>query len=553
MAMKKGPKMIEDLVRRRACGAGFQTIAGDLRISRNTVKRKLKAIGAYGVDDAKSLLANGFSCKQISSSFAPHWSDKIGWKESLAAVEGGTPIKEYWEVHVKESSSVDLQNVPYETFWREFRRHFPEINIHYHKQHEPGLRCEIDYKGDTHGLGYIDKSTGEFIECRLFGQVLCHSRLFFPFATLDEKQPSWLLGIKNGYEYFGGATQLLVVDNTRCAVNAADWFDPDMNQEFYNFCQHYKTTVIAARPKKPKDKNLIEVHLGVFWRWVRRRIKQKHFFSLGELNRYLADCADEFNSPYQRKYGSSRQERFIANEKVSLLPLPINNYESGEWKTAKLHEDCHIQHKYNFYSAPYQHRGKELDVRVTVASIEIFYQQERIAIHQKRPDSQRGNYSTDKTHLPAKLQAMEEMGVHRQISEAKKVGMQTEKIITTLLTDSSHPLMFMRRTMGILRMKGRYGADKLERACEVLLRHGRTKPSVKDVERMIKSPNLADQPKALPINRKPNTHLRGQTSFTTEGENNYESTTESNGSVSNRLVAQGDQGVSGSSYQGGLG
>lgn len=529
--------MINELIRKRASGLGFQTIALELQIARNTVKSRLKEIGAYEIEDAQQLLLSGGAAKLIKV-FSPHWSDKIQWPAVLAEIEGGTPIKEYWEHHLVDSKIEDLRHVPYETFWREFRRRHPSLDIYYHKTHEPGQRCEIDYKGDTHGLGYVDKATGEFIACRLFGMVLCNSRMFFPYATPDEKQPSWLAGIRSGFEYFNGVTATLVVDNTRCAVNTADWFDPDVNPEFFNFCHHYKTAMIAARPKRPTDKNLIEVHLGVFWRWVRRRLRQQQFFSIGELNRYLESVANDFNERYQKKYGSSRRDRFEDQERVTLKSLPAHGYEAGEWRKAKLHDDCHIQFKYNYYSAPYQHRGKELDVRVTLLSVEIFYQQERIAIHSRRPDKQRGNYSTDKSHLPKRLQAMEELTVSRQIAEARKFGPNTEKIITNLLTEVSHPHMFLRRTMGILRLKSSYGASSLERACEVLLQHGSGKPRVRDVEKMMKSPNLENRPKALPIERKNNPHLRGQMSFTTEGDNNYGSN-KSDGSISDGAIAQG--------------
>lgn len=512
MGKRKGQKMVEEMVRRRAEGNGLQTIANELGVSRNTVKRNLREVGAYEVENALAVLVNGIMKFEPEPYTAP-WSKHVVWPEVLTEVEGGTPIKEFWEMYIADSGIADLRNVPYETFWREFRRRYPNIDVYYHKTHEPGLRCEIDYKGDTPGLGYVDRLTGEFIDCRLFGSVLCNSQLFFALATVNEKQISWMSGIENGFNYFGGVTQTLIVDNTKAAVQRADWFDPDINQEFYNFCIHFGTSPIPTRAKRPKDKNLIEVHLGVFWRWVRRRLRMQTFFSLGELNRFLHECCNEFNCRYQRKYGCSRRERFDRSEKATLKPLPQGVYETGEWKRCKLHEDCHIQHKYNFYSAPYQHRGKELDVRVTGKHIEIFFNQERIALHQKRPDHQRGNYCTDKSHLPEKFQAMEETGVIRQIDRAKNVGLSTERIITTLLSEVSHPLMFLRRTMGILRLKGRYGADKLERSCELLLRHGMSKPTVKQVETMIKSPNLTDQPQLLPIKRKPNVHLRGQMNF----------------------------------------
>ena len=529
--------MVSELIQRRADGDGFQTIAIGLKISRNTVKNRLRRLGAYEVEDAQKLLLGGFTAKSVNIQYVPEWSHLLAWDQVISDIMGGSTIREYWEIHFEPSSAVDLRNITYETFRREFRRRHPSLDVYYHKTHDPGVRCEIDYKGDTPGLGYIDRATGQFMDCRLFGSVLCHSRLFFPLATPNEKQISWMEGVEKGFQYFGGCSELTVADNTRCAVKQADWFDPDLNPEFYNFCLHHKTTLLAARPRRPTDKNLIEVHLGVFWRWARRKLKNHPVFSLGELNQFLRELADEFNLRYQRKYGSSRRERFEKNERAMLRPLPTKAYESGEWTTAILHDDCHIQFKYNFYSAPYQHRGKELDVRATFSQVEIFYQQERIAIHLRRPESQRGIYATDKTHLPERFQAMEELTIIRQISEAKKVGAHAGQIIEILLTESSHPLLFLRRTMGILRLKSRYSASKLERACEVLLNHGVTKPKVKDVERMINSPNLEKRPVALPIERKPNPHLRGQMSFTTEGENKYGPSTESDGSVFNGTLS----------------
>ncbi|MFP5519885.1 MAG: hypothetical protein ACLGGX_08275, partial [Bdellovibrionia bacterium] len=110
MATKKGPKMIDELIRKRASGLGFQTIALELQIARNTVKSRLKEVGAYEVTDAQQLLLSGGSAKLIKV-FSPHWSDKVQWPNILAEVEGGTPIKEYWEHHLVTSTVEDLRHV----------------------------------------------------------------------------------------------------------------------------------------------------------------------------------------------------------------------------------------------------------------------------------------------------------------------------------------------------------------------------------------------------------------------------------------------------------
>jgi DNA-binding NarL/FixJ family response regulator len=41
MAIKKGPKMIEEIVKLRASGKGLKTIASELNIAKNTVKAHL--------------------------------------------------------------------------------------------------------------------------------------------------------------------------------------------------------------------------------------------------------------------------------------------------------------------------------------------------------------------------------------------------------------------------------------------------------------------------------------------------------------------------------
>src|SRR5690606_35076927 len=109
-------------------------------------------------------------------------------------------------------------------------------------------------------------------------------------------------------------------------------YDPDINKEFMHFCEHYGTAPIATRPKSPKDKNIIENALGVFWRWADRRIRNRTFYSIGELNTFLRELADEFNVRIQRKYGLSRRDKFEQGEREKLLALPASTYRCGIWK-----------------------------------------------------------------------------------------------------------------------------------------------------------------------------------------------------------------------------
>ena len=82
--------------------------------------------------------------------------------------------------------------------------HSPDLKPKFGIDH---FKLIFTYTASIRSMGYIDKGSGEFIPCRFFGMALCNSRMFFPYATLDQKQGSWLAGIRGAFEYFNGAFQ----------------------------------------------------------------------------------------------------------------------------------------------------------------------------------------------------------------------------------------------------------------------------------------------------------------------------------------------------------
>ncbi len=493
---RKGPRMRQEIKRHKLAGLGIKAIAAVLHISKNTVRKYLQG-NQTEVEEKKS--------------YSPSWAAYVDWTLVHAQVEKGDALGHWWENNIKAQTTGDLAGLGYVSFWREFRRRFPRLDLEFHKTHPPAERCEADFKGDAVGLGYTDRGSGQFVPCRLFGAVLCYSQLFRAVARPAEKQTDWLSGLETSFDYFGGVSKLLSVDNAKAAVQRADWWDPDLNPEFARFCQHYQLTPVIARPRRPKDKNLIEGALGVFWRWARSKIAGRDFFSLGQLDEYLRDLCDEFNSRVQRKYSLSRMQRYEAQEKVLMKPLPQQPFELAEWKKAKVHPDCHVQVKKNFFSVPYTLRGQELNVRLTLSYVEIFHKMERVALHHLPTSNQQGRYITEAGHLPKAHQAMLEATPQRILQDALAVGSQTHAIIQRLIQEASHPLAYLRRCQGIVRLKKRYGAVHLESVSALLNGLGQKMPKLRDFENLLKNPKLMESSVSTPIvQRKHNVHLRGQ-------------------------------------------
>jgi hypothetical protein len=69
----------------------------------------------------------------------------VDWGAVIGAVEGGTPIKEYWEQYLESSDSNDLKNVPYETL--------SAVHISYYRIEAQVLYPTV-FKGFL--IGYID-------------------------------------------------------------------------------------------------------------------------------------------------------------------------------------------------------------------------------------------------------------------------------------------------------------------------------------------------------------------------------------------------------------
>lgn len=487
---KLGVKMINEVKKYKDRGLNNSEVARVLGVSRNTVKKYLKKLTEESPEES-------------SKPFSAPWATQINWKHVLNEKSLGTQLAHYWEQHVEHQ----VTGVSYISFWREFKRRHPRVKLDMHQSFIPGERAEFDFKGKDKGFGFVERETGEFIPCRLFGMILPASQLFFSRATLTEKQDDVFTSITKGFENFKGVSSTLVFDNAKAQVTRADKFDADLNSEFSLLCDHYEIAPIAARPRSPKDKSLIENSLGVFWRWAWPQLRRMTFFSLREINAELERLLITFNNRVQKKYGLSRRQRFEQFEKQKLKPLPVKQYDFGSWKKSKVHPDCHIQVNHNFYSVPYKYRFQELNVRISGRTLEVFSGLERVAVH-NIPLSKKGCYITDKKHLPESHQAMLEQTPQNAIKEALTVGVNTHVMVKRLIEEARHPLAYLRRVQGILRLKKRYSSVALEEASEFFKNASLKDIKVRNIEQVITAQSKVLKPKK--VIRKENENLRGQ-------------------------------------------
>lgn len=106
---------------------------------------------------------------------------------------------------------------------------------------------------------------------------------------------------------------------------------------------------------------------------------------------------------------------------------------------------------------------------------------------------------------------MLEMVPQKWLQDARLIATETHAFVERLLTQTPHPLMHLRRVPGIIRLKSRYSADQLERACRLANSFPERLPRLKTLKGILKSQtakntNVVEMPV---VKREPNPNLRG--------------------------------------------
>jgi hypothetical protein len=418
----------KEIERMLALGISARQISKALQCSRNTVG-KIAAGEIVNPEDKVQCLRG------------PLWAEMQDWNEIYRLYKEGHPIKYIWEEKAGQS-------VSYVNFWKFLCKKFPEIKMgtYVRREFAPGDRCEVDYAGQK--LEWIDRRTGEIHDAVVFIGVLGHSQYMFAYATVNAKSKYFLESHRRMYEHFGGVPAVTVPDCLKQGVSRCHLYDPDINPSYTELAQHYHTAVVPARPRHPKDKAIVEGAVTLSLRYFRWLYRDHTFYSIDELNAALAKVVEVINHKIHSRFKTSRHALWESTEKATLRELPETPYEYIEWLTARVHPDCHVATDGNYYSVPHMHRGKEVKIRISSKQVEIYYQNERLAVHGRvGPKSNR--FTTVFEHLPENAKAYRETIPSHLLSQAKFLHVDLHELIKEMF--EADTLGNLRRAQGLIR------------------------------------------------------------------------------------------------------
>jgi transposase len=144
----------------------------------------------------------------------------------------------------------------YSQFAEHYRRWLARIEPVMRQVHRAGERVFVDYAGLT--MEVVDVATGEIRTAQIFVAALGASNYTYAEATWTQQLPDWIASHVRAVEYFGGAPELFVPDNTKSGVTKPCYYEPLLNQSYAEFAAHYQSALVPTRVRRPRDKAKVE-------------------------------------------------------------------------------------------------------------------------------------------------------------------------------------------------------------------------------------------------------------------------------------------------------
>ena len=124
-----------------------------------------------------------------------------------------------------EYKAANPDGYQYTQFCRYYNCEKKKLDVVLRQEHRAGEKLFTDYAGDT--VPITNPTTGEITPAYVFVAVLGASNYTFAEATIDLSLPSWIGSHIRAFEFFGAAPQIVVPDNTKCAVIKPDRYEPE--------------------------------------------------------------------------------------------------------------------------------------------------------------------------------------------------------------------------------------------------------------------------------------------------------------------------------------
>jgi transposase len=248
---------------------------------------------------------------------------------------------------------------------------------------EPGKQLQSDW-GEV-----VMEIAGQKQKVYFIVNELGYSRRFHFWCTDNADAEHTYEGLVRSFEYLGGVTQEVLVDNQKSAVlQASNVGKPKFNERFVDLAGYYGFTPRACRPYRARTKGKDERMVG----YIKHNffVRYRCFESWAHLNQLAEQWLREEADP--RVQGTVKEvvaERF-ERERPHLKSLPQVRYDTSYLEYRQAAWDGYIEVRGNRYSVPAAMAGQRVAIRIGLDGLLRIYQAETMVASHTLKDRQEG-------------------------------------------------------------------------------------------------------------------------------------------------------------------
>lgn len=327
---------------------------------------------------------------------------------------------------------------------------------------EPGAELQVDFGSGARIIG----EDGKFRKTHVFRAVLSHSRKGYTEAVFKLTTENFIRVLENAFWRLGGVVKVVVFDNAKCAVNQADWYDPELNPKLVEFCKHYRCALIPTRPRTPRHKGKVERGVDYV---QENALRGRSFASLAEQNSHLDHW--EKTVADTRIHGTTSKQvgKVFENvERDCLQSLPAERFPFYHEARRKVSRDGHIAVNRAFYSVPPEYLGCDVWVRYDSRLVRILdSRMQFLATHCRQEP---GRFSTLDAHLAAEKISVVERGVEYLLRKVRFLGPQASRWAEQVIEQRG--VEAARVLQGLLSLSKKHSSESINAACDTAWRSG---------------------------------------------------------------------------------
>ena len=455
---------VRDVLRLKAAGVAGNEIARRVGVASSTVRLTLKRLAAAGLNWPLPAALNDAALEeQLFTAVGKKQGHRRLTEPDWAAIH-----RELKRKHSRcrscgtSTSSGTRDGYRYSRFCELYRGWAARLSVTMRQSHAGGDKLFVDYAGDTVPV-IVDRLSGKTRPAQIFVAVLGASNFTYAEASWTQTLADWIGAHTRAFEAIDGVPKLLVPDNTKVAVIKACLYEPQVNRSYAEMAAYYDTAVLPARPRRPRDKAKVEAAVLIIERWLLGRLRHRRFYSLAELNVAIRQALRQLNEERPiRRLAVTRRALLEELDRPYLKPLPVEPYSFAEWRLRRVGVDYHVEVEAHFYSVPHRFARREVEVRLTPRTVEVFLKGERIAAHLRSSGNHR--HTTVPEHMPSSHRRYADWTVERIRREAAAIGPATAALCDLILERRPHPEQGFRSCLGIVRLLRPFGAERLEAA-----------------------------------------------------------------------------------------